>query len=326
MEPLTQTSIVPIQEPSQIGVARRIATDLARAAGIEEQRASALNVVVVELANNLLQHAGGGQLHIHYIAPIGALEVVAVDHGRGMANVDRCLTDGFSTASTPGLGLGAVRRFATRFGAYSLPDRCTVVAARMSERKSFPDLSVICTALDGEALSGDAWSVSDDGSTFVVVDGLGHGIFAADAAKVAIEVFGKSQSLPPSVILERMHAVMRSTRGAAGAVAKIDRTQRRIHFAGIGNISSVLMSNGRTQNMVSHNGTLGHQVRRVQQFEYSYTPGDLLLMQSDGLSTQSRRGLPASLLSESPMVIAPFIFAEQLRGRDDATLLVNRLA
>lgn len=325
MEPLTQTSLIPIHDPSQIGFARRIASELAQAAGMDEQRTAALNVVTVELANNLLQHAGGGHLYIRYIAPIGALDVAAVDHGRGMANVERCLADGFGTASTPGLGLGAVRRFATRFGAYSLVNRSTVVAARMSESKSSPEMSVICTAADGEALSGDSWAVSDDGTTFLVIDGLGHGMLAADAAKVGVEVFRKSQSLVPSAILERMHAAMRSTRGAAGAIAKVDPAQRRIHFAGIGNISCALVNEGRTQGLVSHNGTLGHQMRRVQQFDYAYNPGDLLIMQSDGLSTHSKKGLPSSLLSQHPMVVAPLIFAEQLRGRDDATLLVNRL-
>lgn len=326
MEPLTQTSIVPIQDPSQIGVARRIAAEFAQAARMDEQRISALNVVIVELANNLLQHAGGGNLYIRYIAPIGALDIAAVDHGRGMANVDRCLTDGFSSASTPGLGLGAVRRFATRFGAYSLLNRSTVVAARMSESRPVPEMSVVCVAINGEALSGDAWTVSDDGTMFLVVDGLGHGVFAADAAKVAIEVFSRHQSLAPPVLLERMHAAMRSTRGAAAAIAKVDPARRRIQFGGIGNISCTLLNEGRTQNLVSHNGTLGHQMRKVQQFDYDYTSGDLLIMQSDGLSTQSKKGLPASLLSQSPIVIAPLIFAEQLRGRDDATLLVNRLA
>jgi anti-sigma regulatory factor (Ser/Thr protein kinase) len=325
MEPLTQTSIIPIQDPSQIGVARRIASEFAQAAGMDEQRTSALNIVIAELGNNLLQHAGGGHLYIQYIAPIGALDVAAIDHGRGMANVERCLADGFSTASTPGLGLGAVRRFATRFGAYSLMDRSTVVAARMSESKPAPDMSVICVALDGETLSGDSWAVSDDGLMFLVADGLGHGMFAADATRVAVEVFRKSQTLAPSAILEKMHAVMRSTRGAAAAIARVDPIRQRIYFSGIGNISCALINEGRSQSLVSHNGTLGHQMRRVQQFEYAYTPGDLLIMQSDGLSTHSKKGLPSSLLLQPPMVIAPLIFAEQVRGRDDATLLVNRL-
>ena len=326
MEPLTQTSVVAIRDPSQIGVARRIAAEFAQAAEMDEQRIAALNVVITELANNLLQHAGGGRLYLHYIAPIGAMEVAAVDHGRGMPNVDQCLVDGFTTASTPGLGLGAVRRFATRFGVFSLLDRSTVVAARMSELKSSPEMSVICSPIEGEILSGDGWAVSDDGKTFLVVDGLGHGMFAADAAKVAVEVFRRSQSLPPAAILDKMHAAMRSTRGAAAAISRVDSEQRRVHFAGIGNISCFLLNQERTQYMISHNGTLGHQIRKVQEFDYTYSPRDLMVMQSDGVATQSKKGLPPSLLSQPPMVIAPFLFAEQLRGTDDATVLVARLA
>lgn len=96
-------------------------------------------------------------------------------------------------------------------------------------------------------------------------------------------------------------------------------------FAGIGNISCALLGESRNQNLVSYNGTLGHQLRRVQEFSYPYKPRDLLLMHSDGLTTQPKLGTPPLLLSQPPNVIAPFLFSEQLRGRDDATLLVNRL-
>jgi anti-sigma regulatory factor (Ser/Thr protein kinase) len=326
MDSLRQTSIVPIQDSSQIAVARRIATEYGQAAGLDEQRASAMNVVIAELANNLLQHAGGGHLYIGYLDQIGALDIAAIDHGPGMLNVERCLTDGYSTASTPGLGLGAVKRFATRFAAYSLPGRATVVAARMLERKSSPRVSVICSATEGETVSGDAWDFSEDGADFLVVDGLGHGFFAAEASRAAVDVFRKSQGLPPMEVLERMHAAMRSTRGAAAALAHVDASRNRIQFAGVGNISCSLLSTGKTQHLVSHNGTLGHQMRRIQQFEYAYLPGDILTMQSDGLASQSKQGLPASLLSQIPSVIAPLIYSEQVRGRDDATVLVGRLA
>lgn len=326
MEPLTQTSIIPIQDFSQVALARRTANDLASAAGLDEQRRSAVNLVTVELANNLLQHAGSGQLLFQYIQTTGALDIMAVDHGAGMINVERCMEDGYSTRSTPGLGLGAVRRFAVRFGVYSIPSRTTVVTARMAERAAEPDFSVICTAIGGETLSGDGWSVSKDGHSFCVVDGLGHGMLAADAAKTAIEIFDRHSGASPATILEKMHAAMKSTRGAAGAVAQIHPETGTLDFAGIGNISCGLLSDGKSQSLVSHNGTLGHQLRRVQQFSYTYKRQDLLVMQSDGLSAQSKLGTPPSMLLQAPNVIAPFLFSEQLRGRDDATLLVNRLA
>lgn len=325
MEPLKQTSIVPIEDPSQVALARRTAGELALAAGLDQQRCSAVNIVTVELANNLLQHAGSGQLLFQFVQTTGSFDIMAVDHGPGMANVERCLEDGYSTRSTPGLGLGAVRRFALSFSAYSTPNRTTVVAARMAEGKPQPECSVVCTAIHGEILSGDSWSVSDDGRSFCLVDGLGHGVLAADAAKVAIDIFNKHQEISPAAALERMHAAMKATRGAAGAVVQINPDAGTLDFAGIGNISCVLLSNGRSQSLVSHNGTLGHQLRRVQQFSYRYNPRDLLLMHSDGLTTQPKQGIPPGLVSQPPNVIAPFLFSEQLRGRDDATLLVNRL-
>lgn len=326
MEPLTQTFVVPIQDGSQIALGRRAAADLARNVGLDEKRVSAAGLVAVELGNNLLQHAGGGNLYIRYIEPIGALDIAAVDHGKGMPNVERCLDDGFTTASTPGLGLGAVRRLATRFGAHSQPARTTVVAARMAEHKPCPNFSVICTPIRGELVSGDSWAVSDDGNSFLVVDGLGHGMFAAEAAAQAVGAFRRHQNLPPARIIEFIHIALRATRGAAASIATVQPAGRVIEFAGIGNVSCMLLSNkNKTQNFISHNGTLGHQLHRVQQFKYTYQPGDSLLMQSDGLSTQSRLGIPPSLLSQSPIVLTPFLFSEQARGRDDATLLVARL-
>lgn len=325
MEPLKQTSIIPIQDPSQVALARRTAHELAIAAGLDEQRRSAVSVVTVELANNILQHAGSGQLLFQYMPTTGALDIMAVDHGPGMPNVERCVEDGYSTGSTPGLGLGAVHRFAVRLSAFSAPSRTTVVTARMAERHHEPDFAVICTAMHGETLSGDSWSVSEDGQSFCLIDGLGHGMLAADAARVGVETFNKHPGATPGAVLEKMHAAMKPTRGAAGAIVQVHPEAGTLEFAGIGNISCILMSDGKTQNFVSHNGTLGHQLRRVQQFTYPYKRRDLLVMHSDGLTTQPKLGTPPLLLTQSPNVIAPFLFSEQLRGRDDATILVNRL-
>jgi hypothetical protein len=311
MEPLTQTTVVAIKDPSQVAVARRAATDCAQLLNMDEQRISAISVVAVELANNLLQHAVQGELYLRPVRSLSTLEIAAVD--------------GYSTASTPGLGLGAVQRFSNQFAAFSIPGRTTTVAARMSAQQNQSDVSVVCTAIHGETLSGDSWAVSDDGRTVLVIDGLGHGLLAADAAKAGVAVFSKHQASTPQQILERMHAAMRSTRGAAAAIAQINTVTRTIDFAGIGNISRCLLAPGRSQYMVSHNGTLGHQMRRVQQFQYSYEPNDLLVMQSDGLVTQFKAAIPPGLLAQPPFLIAPFLFSEQVRGRDDATLLVYRL-
>ena len=70
--------------------------------------------MATELATNLLLHARAGQLLVRLLpgTPAKEVEVLAVDSGPGMADVDRCMREGFSTASTAGQGLGAVRRLA----------------------------------------------------------------------------------------------------------------------------------------------------------------------------------------------------------------------
>jgi anti-sigma regulatory factor (Ser/Thr protein kinase) len=326
MGPLTQTLVVPVADPSHVAVARRAATELAHSIGLDEQRISAVSVVAVELANNLVQHAGSGSMYLRYLARTGAFDIAAVDQGRGMPSVERCLEDGYSTASTPGLGLGAIRRFAVRFAAYSIPGRSTVVAARMAESAVEPDVSVICTAMNGEQVSGDSWAISEDGNTILVIDGLGHGVLAGDAARAGVEIFRRNKNYAPTALLEAMHAGMRATRGAAAAIVRIHKEKGTIDYAGIGNIAAMIVSSGSTQSLVSHNGTLGHQVRKVQQFSYKYQAGDVLLMQSDGLTTHSKTVLPALFYRQPSFLIAPFLYSEQVRGRDDATLLVNRLA
>src|SRR6185503_6250659 len=67
---------------------------------------------VTEAATNILKHGGRGEilLGVTQTAGLRFVDVLALDRGPGMANVDRCFEDGFSTAGSAGTGLGAVRR------------------------------------------------------------------------------------------------------------------------------------------------------------------------------------------------------------------------
>src|SRR5579875_1748407 len=110
MDSLGQTRVVAISDASQIALARRTAQTSARQIGLDEVQAGQVEIVAVELATNLLQHAGHGHILINEFVDRGVVELLSVDSGPGMANVEDCMVDGFSTASTPGLGLGSVRR------------------------------------------------------------------------------------------------------------------------------------------------------------------------------------------------------------------------
>jgi hypothetical protein len=130
--------------------------------------------------------------------PIGGLEVLALDLGPGMADVGRCLADGYSTAGSRGVGLGAMARLSALFDIHSRPGEGTAVLARLwsaplPERPEAAGLEfgVVSLPLAGEEVCGDAWAVDEGrGRSFVlVVDGLGHGPQAAEAAREAVRAF-----------------------------------------------------------------------------------------------------------------------------------------
>ncbi len=109
---------------------------------------------------------------------------------------------------------------------------------------------------------------------------------------------------------------MRATRGAAIAVAHIDAAHGAIRYAGVGNIAGSLRSrqevNGR--GLMSHNGTVGAQMRKVETIEYACPNQPLLIMHSDGL--QGRWSLEAypGLVHRHPAVIAGVLYRDYCRG------------
>src|SRR5215203_2387166 len=103
---------LPIQERSQAAEARRIAMHFARRLGFTEADIGRVGVVTTEAATNLVKHARNAEILLSTVGH--SLELLAIDRGPGM-NVEACLRDGFSTAGTPGSGLGAMERMSDGF-------------------------------------------------------------------------------------------------------------------------------------------------------------------------------------------------------------------
>jgi anti-sigma regulatory factor (Ser/Thr protein kinase) len=322
LPPLPAQQRFVIDDVSQVGESRRAAGALANFEFTAEI-AGKVAIVATELANNCIRHAGGGELLLQLLGTgeDAVLELLAVDRGPGMHDVELCMRDGYSTGGTAGIGLGAVRRLAHQFDIYSRPGEGTVVLARFGNVAAF-GFGAINIAMDGEIECGDAWHVAHgtEGTAVLVVDGLGHGAFAAEAARTAVEVFAESPFAAPLEVMTRANAAMSRTRGGAAACALM--RDGRVSYAGVGNISGALVAAGTSQGLVSHNGTLGLGQRRTQQFEYTCAPGAVLVVHSDGISARWDIKNRPDLLVRHPAVIAGLIYRDHTRGRDDATVLV----
>jgi len=321
------TLVLPLEDASQVGHARRVTTQWAQRAGFDEADTGRAALVATELASNVLKHAQRGALHLATVAGRHGpgLEIVAVDRGPGF-DLAHCLVDGYSTRGTQGIGLGALARQAPVFDAYA-DARGAVVLARLYPRGTPAGTDyrygVSHHPLHAESVSGDGWRLAIDGTrmSVMVVDGLGHGPQAADAANAAGEAFAEAPFEAPETLLERAHQRMAGTRGGAAAFARHDGSGL-LRFAGIGNISASLVGGESSRGLASHPGIVGAQYRKAHAFDYPHAAGQLLVMHSDGLQSRWRLGDYPGLWQRHPGVIAALLHRDFCRGRDDATVLV----
>jgi len=329
MDPLIT---IPVEDPSRVAEARRRAAAMAQAIGLDETAVARVAIAVTELATNILRHAGRGTMLLQ-AARTGGLEVLALDTGPGMADVDQCLRDGYSTAGTQGSGLGAVQRQASRVEIYSRPGLGTVILARFQPAAgagaaATAPLAVggISVAKPGEEACGDAWQAVEmpDGLAVMVADGLGHGPLAATASREAVRTFVRHAGEPVPAILGAIHAALRATRGAAISVARLGGGNDRLMFGGIGNVAGAVVHGPLTRKTVAHNGTAGLTAPRLQEFTYEFRSGGLLVMHSDGLSSGWSLDRYPGIARHDPSLIAALLYRDFARHRDDATVLVVR--
>ncbi len=332
---MSRTLYLPVTEPSEAGEARRLVQYLAASLGMDDTDAGRAALVATELAGNLVKHAArGGHLMAQPAAWSGGagVEILSLDAGPGMANFARCLRDGFSTAGSPGTGLGAVSRMADEFDVHSAAGVGTALAARVwaGGRRDAPAAGPVYAGISlpkpGQEVCGDAWAASERGGRTVVLvaDGLGHGPEAAAASREAVRIFEATAGSDPVELLERVHGGLRSTRGAAAAVAVVDRAARSVRFAGVGNIAASVLAGGESRSMVSLGGIVGHEARRIQPFEYPFPAGALLVLHSDGLGSRWTLDRYPGLTTRDPLVVAGVLFRDFVRGTDDATVVAVR--
>lgn len=127
---MNSTRPLAIQREVDVYVAMGQGRNMASQLGFSEIERTKIEIMILELARNILRHAGGsGDITIERVEQDGAegLLVTARDDGPGIPDIGRALQDGFSTAGTLGAGLPGVRRLADEFIIDSQPGSGTLV-------------------------------------------------------------------------------------------------------------------------------------------------------------------------------------------------------
>jgi serine/threonine-protein kinase RsbT len=119
---------IPIRVDADIVAARRAARELASRLGFSGTELTVIATAVSEVARNIVRFAGVGQIVVELLEqPRRGVHVVARDAGPGIFDVERALTDGYSTYHGLGLGLPGARRLMDEFAVVSEMGRGTTV-------------------------------------------------------------------------------------------------------------------------------------------------------------------------------------------------------
>ncbi|HEY2512333.1 MAG TPA: PP2C family serine/threonine-protein phosphatase [Polyangiaceae bacterium] len=170
----------------------------------------------------------------------------------------------------------------------------------------------------GERVSGDAavFRRAGDIALFAVIDGLGHGPRAAEAADSGVAYLREAPlDAGVATLMHGLHRALAQSRGAAAMVCVWQRG--RLQGCGVGNVELATI---RTRvPVVLTPGIVGGHVRVLRPFEGPAPPGSRFVLYSDGISSR---------FSNEEIGLLPRVEAcrhlmeKHRKAHDDATVMV----
>jgi anti-sigma regulatory factor (Ser/Thr protein kinase) len=318
----------------QISFAREEAKSIAKKFGFGNPKLEEIAIIVSELASNIHKYAGAGKIIIvpFVSANLKALDIYSVDHGPGIEDINRVLQDGYTTKTSLGIGLGAVKRMSDEFDIYSffkdslINKNITIIFSRkyLKDSEKHYKFAFLSRALKGEDYNGDALFLNIEGKklTAALIDGIGHGEIAYTASYRAINYLIKNYEKNLDDILQDIDKELNHTFGAVASIIKIDKQKRKMIHAGVGNISARVLNAVNKINPISTNGYLGSNKIKIKTEEYDWSPNNIIIMTSDGIREKWNLSYYNELMAKHPAIIAQFIFQFFAKPNDDASIFV----
>jgi len=120
---------IAISSTESLVEARQKGRDMASDMGFSQSEATMIAAAISELARNIVQYAGRGEIRLRRDGA-DMLYVIASDDGPGIADTRQALKPGYSTSGSLGLGLAGVQRIADHFEIASSPGGTTVTLGK----------------------------------------------------------------------------------------------------------------------------------------------------------------------------------------------------
>lgn len=177
----------------------------------------------------------------------------------------------------------------------------------------------------GNFESGDAYFThsEEDYFIFAIADGLGNGPMAQQSAKIIPDVLAEHHKESIDELLNRCNEHMLQKRGAAVAIVKVDFRAQTIQYSCVGNVRLYIWKvAGKMVYPLPVRGYLSGRPLKLNTQTYTYHPGDLFFLHSDGVELRS----PTSLLKNAQSLLTLYhTVVETAIVNDDATFIAGNL-
>lgn len=185
-------------------------------------------------------------------------------------------------------------------------------------------LGVASHCYPGETVSGDCWAIDWDAATcrLSVIDGLGHGPEAAEAAERARRTLGANPTLSPAAAIVACQHALVGSRGAAILIVRVEPDSSRLSYAGAGNVEARLWQSGREQDLIGQRGIVGANIPSIRLYSLPLASRWQLLIYSDGIKRHKALLELPGFPTASAQTLAEVALQSWGLPNDDATILV----
>jgi len=120
---------LPIRSGEDVVRLRQAVRDRAIAAGLSLVDQTKIVTAASELGRNTMQYGGGGKVLMAVVAngTRRGVRLEFIDEGPGIPDIEKALTDGYTSGGGLGLGLGGAKRLSDEFEIASAPGKGTRV-------------------------------------------------------------------------------------------------------------------------------------------------------------------------------------------------------
>jgi len=327
-----------VQGESAIILLRSRLLSVAQRLGFPDVQRENMALVAAEMVSNQVKYAGNkGQIQI-WQQPGAVLDILALDYGPGIANLQQAQQDGFSSSRTLGKGLGSIQRLADETAIYTqtasgphVKWTGTAVLARFrpvrETRKPSADpveIGLFSRALSDDRYNGDRIYLKRDGETlrWLHLDGLGHGENAqSTTADLAEHLLDKD----PATALASVDQHLRGTRGAVAVIGEMAFASGELQLLGVGDMHAVIHNHNRLHKVSFAPGVLGQEHTSPTPFRETFEHRGIILTASDGIRRSWDESSFPGLFNQSPQLIAYVLGNIMGRISDDQSLCVIRI-